>query len=291
MFLGGSDLGIAKNSPNQAQALAWVKLYTGTINQLNQAREEGFIPNASNLVGQGQPLAQFQDLLQGRGREPIHATGPRLGDGRGGQRHAGPVRPGGRRPCRASPPSPSSTTRSSTACSTLEITRHGRTDSAQTGRRVGRSAATSPAPSYSRRATRPELAPLPAAPALAPPFDPARSRPPRPPAGLPDRQALRHLVPKPRALPACSATRWSGTASPITAPCSPAAALGTSVVQTVALRRSPAWALTMADRHRRGATARPHRDGPAPGGVGVHALRLGHADLGRRHRLDLAVLD
>ena len=51
VFLGGSDLGIAKNSPNQAQALAWVKLFTGTINQLNQAREEGFIPNASNLVG------------------------------------------------------------------------------------------------------------------------------------------------------------------------------------------------------------------------------------------------
>ena len=50
VFLGGSDLGIAKNSPNQAAALAWIKLFTGTINQLNQAREEGFIPNASNLV-------------------------------------------------------------------------------------------------------------------------------------------------------------------------------------------------------------------------------------------------
>ena len=54
VFLGGSDLGIAKNSPNQAQALAWVKLFTGTINQLNQGREEGFIPNATNLVSQGQ---------------------------------------------------------------------------------------------------------------------------------------------------------------------------------------------------------------------------------------------
>jgi N,N'-diacetylchitobiose transport system substrate-binding protein len=50
VFLGGSDLGIAKNSPNQAQALAWVKLFTGTINQLNQGREEGFIPNATNLI-------------------------------------------------------------------------------------------------------------------------------------------------------------------------------------------------------------------------------------------------
>lgn len=52
VFLGGSDLGIAKNSPNQAEALAWVKLYSGSANQLLQASNEGFIPNASNLVGQ-----------------------------------------------------------------------------------------------------------------------------------------------------------------------------------------------------------------------------------------------
>ena len=52
VFLGGSDLGIAKNSPNQAEALAWVKLYSGSTNQLLQASNEGFIPNASNLVGQ-----------------------------------------------------------------------------------------------------------------------------------------------------------------------------------------------------------------------------------------------
>lgn len=50
VFLGGSDLGIAKGSPNQAQAMAWVKLYTGTANQLLQGSNEGFIPNASNLV-------------------------------------------------------------------------------------------------------------------------------------------------------------------------------------------------------------------------------------------------
>ncbi|HTW10952.1 MAG TPA: extracellular solute-binding protein [Acidimicrobiales bacterium] len=52
VFLGGSDLGIAKNSPNQAEALAWVKLYAGTANQLLQASKIGFIPNASNLVSQ-----------------------------------------------------------------------------------------------------------------------------------------------------------------------------------------------------------------------------------------------
>lgn len=51
VFLGGSDLGIAKNSPNQAQALAWVKLYTGTMGQALQSKVIGFIPNASNLIG------------------------------------------------------------------------------------------------------------------------------------------------------------------------------------------------------------------------------------------------
>lgn len=50
VFMGGSDLGIAKNSPNQAQALAWVKLFTGSQNQLLQASNEGFIPNATNLI-------------------------------------------------------------------------------------------------------------------------------------------------------------------------------------------------------------------------------------------------
>ena len=52
VFLGGSDLGVAKNSPNQAEALAWLKLYTGTANQLLQGSSEGFIPNASNLTSQ-----------------------------------------------------------------------------------------------------------------------------------------------------------------------------------------------------------------------------------------------
>lgn len=51
VFLGGSDLGIAANSPNQAAALAWVKIMTGTMGQTLQTKDEGFIPNASNLVG------------------------------------------------------------------------------------------------------------------------------------------------------------------------------------------------------------------------------------------------
>ena len=64
VFLGGSDLGIAKNSPNQAQALAWVKLFTGTINQLNQGREEGFIPNATNLIPKVSLSANFSTYFK-----------------------------------------------------------------------------------------------------------------------------------------------------------------------------------------------------------------------------------
>jgi N,N'-diacetylchitobiose transport system substrate-binding protein len=51
VFLGGSDLGIAANSPNKTQALAWTELMTGTMGQTLQTQQEGFIPNASNLSG------------------------------------------------------------------------------------------------------------------------------------------------------------------------------------------------------------------------------------------------
>ncbi len=64
VFLGGSDLAIAKNSPNQAQALQWLKLYTGTINQLNQGREEGFIPNATNLIPKVSLSANFSTYFK-----------------------------------------------------------------------------------------------------------------------------------------------------------------------------------------------------------------------------------
>jgi N,N'-diacetylchitobiose transport system substrate-binding protein len=64
VFLGGSDLAIAKNSPNQAAALAWTKLFTGTINQLNQGREEGFIPNATNLIPKVSLSSNFQTYFK-----------------------------------------------------------------------------------------------------------------------------------------------------------------------------------------------------------------------------------
>ena len=64
VFLGGSDLAIAKNSPNQAAALAWTKLFTGTINQLNQGREEGFIPNATNLIPKVSLSPNFQTYFK-----------------------------------------------------------------------------------------------------------------------------------------------------------------------------------------------------------------------------------
>lgn len=51
VFLGGSDMGVAANSPNKAEAIAWLKIMTGTMGQTLQTKDEGFIPNASNLVG------------------------------------------------------------------------------------------------------------------------------------------------------------------------------------------------------------------------------------------------
>jgi len=64
VFMGGSDLAIAKNSPNQAQALDWVKIFTGSQNQLLQASNEGFIPNATNLVSQVKVTANVANYFK-----------------------------------------------------------------------------------------------------------------------------------------------------------------------------------------------------------------------------------
>ena len=115
VFMGGSDLAIAKNSPNQAQALDWVKIFTGTQNQLLQASNEGFIPNATNLVSQVKVSANVANYFKAAAVS-VHAARAGLGHGRGRQRHAGPVRGRSPRASRTSRPSPRSTTRSSTAC-------------------------------------------------------------------------------------------------------------------------------------------------------------------------------
>lgn len=56
VFIGGSDIGIAQNSPNRKQALEWVKLMTGATDQLNMAKEDGLMPNATSLLSVGATL-------------------------------------------------------------------------------------------------------------------------------------------------------------------------------------------------------------------------------------------
>jgi N,N'-diacetylchitobiose transport system substrate-binding protein len=56
VFIGGSDIGIANNSPNKAEALAWVSLMTNAQNQLNMVKTDGLMPNATSLLSVGASL-------------------------------------------------------------------------------------------------------------------------------------------------------------------------------------------------------------------------------------------
>jgi N,N'-diacetylchitobiose transport system substrate-binding protein len=56
VFIGGSDIAIAANSPNQQQALQWVQLMTGKVNQISMARFDGLMPNAKSLLSLGSTL-------------------------------------------------------------------------------------------------------------------------------------------------------------------------------------------------------------------------------------------
>ncbi len=64
VFIGGSDIGIAANSPNQAQALQWVQLMTGATNQLTMAKVDGLMPNATSLLKVGATLPGAADFYK-----------------------------------------------------------------------------------------------------------------------------------------------------------------------------------------------------------------------------------
>ncbi len=49
-FLGGSDLAVPTQSPNQAEATAWIADFTSTASEKALAAK-GNIPNATNLLG------------------------------------------------------------------------------------------------------------------------------------------------------------------------------------------------------------------------------------------------
>ena len=64
VFIGGSDIGIAANSPNKAQALAWVKLMTSPKYQLAMAKVDGLMPNAKSLLSIGKTLPNQADYYK-----------------------------------------------------------------------------------------------------------------------------------------------------------------------------------------------------------------------------------
>lgn len=64
VFIGGSDIGIAANSPNKAQALAWVKLMTSPKYQLAMAKVDGLMPNAKSLLSVGKTLPNQADYYK-----------------------------------------------------------------------------------------------------------------------------------------------------------------------------------------------------------------------------------
>jgi len=56
VFIGGSDIAIANNSPNKTEALAWVKLMTSAQYQTDMVKQDGLMPNATSLLGIGKTI-------------------------------------------------------------------------------------------------------------------------------------------------------------------------------------------------------------------------------------------
>ncbi|HTX00753.1 MAG TPA: extracellular solute-binding protein, partial [Acidimicrobiales bacterium] len=63
-FLGGSDIAVAKNSPNVALAEDWVKLMTSKTFQALMYRKDLLIPNVTSLVPIGRNNAVMATFLQ-----------------------------------------------------------------------------------------------------------------------------------------------------------------------------------------------------------------------------------
>ncbi len=64
VFIGGSDIGIAASSANKQQALDWVQLMTGKVNQLSMAKFDGLMPNATSLLQVGSTLPGAADFYK-----------------------------------------------------------------------------------------------------------------------------------------------------------------------------------------------------------------------------------
>lgn len=68
VFLGGSDIAVAKNSPNAALAEDWVKLMTSNRFQALMYKQDNLIPNNRSLIGLGRNSALMKPFLQAAGK-------------------------------------------------------------------------------------------------------------------------------------------------------------------------------------------------------------------------------
>ncbi|MDA8310586.1 MAG: extracellular solute-binding protein [Actinomycetota bacterium] len=64
VFLGGSDIAVAKNSPNKALAEDWVKLMTSNKYQTMMYKDDNLIPNNTSLSGLGKASPVMATYLE-----------------------------------------------------------------------------------------------------------------------------------------------------------------------------------------------------------------------------------
>jgi len=64
VFLGGSDIAVAKNSPNATLAEDWIKLMTSNTFQARMYKADNLIPNNTSLIGIGRNSPVMKTFLQ-----------------------------------------------------------------------------------------------------------------------------------------------------------------------------------------------------------------------------------
>jgi N,N'-diacetylchitobiose transport system substrate-binding protein len=64
VFLGGSDIAVAKNSPNVALAKDWVRLMTSNTFQALMYKQDNLIPNNTSLIGLARNSTLMKPFLQ-----------------------------------------------------------------------------------------------------------------------------------------------------------------------------------------------------------------------------------
>lgn len=76
VFLGGSDIAVAKNSPNASLAEDWVKLMTDNTFQALMYKKDNLIPNNSSLIGIARNSPLMKTYLQAAGNSQGTPSSP-----------------------------------------------------------------------------------------------------------------------------------------------------------------------------------------------------------------------